>query len=253
MIPAQQMGDVMSKSDEETKSRATRTTDQVLAQQKRHAEREQQLTSATSTAVDSDDNFGAPATDDRIIQGELAKCVDGRWHDRDKRAIPSKVLALATFTIVQRWRDQKPQETIDGRVSALPDVTELNAAIPESEWETGIDGKPRPPWQRQEVVYLLDEATAQKYTFASGTVGATIAVEKLRDRVRCMRMLRHTRVIPIVELANAPMKTRHGVSKLRPDFKIAGWCTIGGDKATPLLEQVKPPTVAEELNDKIDF
>jgi hypothetical protein len=66
-------------------------------------------------------------------------------------------------------------------------------------------------------------------------------------------MLRHTRVIPIVELANAPMKTRHGVSKLRPDFKIAGWCTIGGDKATPLLEQVKPPTVAEELNDKIDF
>jgi hypothetical protein len=78
MIPAQQMGDVMSKSDEETKSRATRTTDQVLTQQKRHAEREQQLTSATSTAVDSDDNFGAPATDDRIIQGELAKCVDGR-------------------------------------------------------------------------------------------------------------------------------------------------------------------------------
>jgi hypothetical protein len=242
----------MSKSNEEAKSRATRTTEEVLAQQKRDAEREQQLTSATSTAVDSDDNFGAPATHDRIIQGTLIRCVDGRWHDRDKLPVPSKLLALATFTVVQRWRDQKPEETIDGRVSLLPDVDELNAAIPEREWEDGINGK-RPPWQRSEIVYLLDEAEAQKFTFASGTVGATIAVEDLRDRVKWMRRLRNARVIPVVELDNKPMKTRHGGSKLRPHFKITEWCTIGGDKATPLIEHVKPPTVAEELNDKIHF
>jgi hypothetical protein len=238
----------------ETKSRATRTPAQVLEQQQQDAERDRQLTPTTSTAADSDDDFGAPAADDRIIQGVLLKCVDGNWHDRDKLAVPSKLLALTTFTVAQRWRDQKPQETIDGRVSSLPDVDELNKQIPQDTWEKGIDGKPRPPWQRQEVVYLLEEGTAQKFTFASGTVGAQLAVEELRDRVHWMRQLRGERVIPIVELANKPMKTRHGGSKLRPHFKIAGWCGIGGGgKATPLLEHVDPPTVAEEAGDEIPF
>jgi hypothetical protein len=236
-------------SDEETSSRATRTTTQVLAQQQQDAERDR---AERQQAVD--DNFGAPVTDDRIIQGTLLRCVDGNWHDRDKLVVPSKLLALTTFTIVQRWRDQKPQETIDGRAGhPLPDVEKLNAKIPESEWEKGINGK-RAPWQRSEVVYLLDETEAQKFTFASGTVGATIAVEELRDRVKWMRVLRGTRVIPIVELANKPMKTRHGVSKLRPHFKIAGWRGISlTSEATPLIEHVKPPTTAEELDDEIPF
>jgi hypothetical protein len=237
-------------SDDKTSSRATRTTAQVLAQQKQDAERDRQ---AQAQPEADDDNFGAPVTDNRIIQGELLRCVDGNWHDRDKRAVPSKLLALTTFTIVQRWQNKKPEETIDGRVSELPDVDELNAKIPEGEWEKGIDGKPRPPWQRSEVVYLLDEATAQKFTFASGTVGAQMAIEKLRDRVKWMRVLRGAKFFPVVELANAPMKTRHGVSKLRPEFKVAGWCRIGDGKATPAIEHVKPPTVAEEVGDEIPF
>jgi hypothetical protein len=238
----------------ETKSRATRTPAQVLEQQQRDAERDRaqrQQVQAQSEAAD--DNFGAPATDNRIIQGVLLRCVDGRWHDRDKQPVPSKLLALTTFTVVQRWQDNKPEPTIDGRVSSLPDVDELNAAIPESEWENGKDGKPRPPWQRSEIVYLLDETTAQKYTFASGTVGAQMAVEELRDRVKWMRELRGAKVFPIVELANMPMKTRHGVSKIRPHFKIAGWCGMSGGRGTPLLEHVEPPTVAEQVGDSIPF
>jgi hypothetical protein len=113
-------------SNDETISRATRTTAQALEQQQRDAERDRQ-------AEADDDNFGAPTTDNRIIQGVLLRCVDGRWHDRDKQPVPSKLLALTTFTVVQRWRNQKPEETVDGRVSSLPDVDELNAEIPESD------------------------------------------------------------------------------------------------------------------------
>jgi hypothetical protein len=237
----------------ETKSRATRTPAQVLEQQQQDAERDRAERQQVQVQPEADDDdFGAPATDDRIIQGVLIKCVDGNWRDRDKQPVPSKMMALTTFTVVQRWQNNKPEPTIDGRVSPLPDVNKLNAAIPESEWEKGKDGKPRPPWQRQEAVYLLDEATAQKYTFASGTIGAQIAVEKLRDRVRSMRMLRGAKVLPVVELDNAPMKTRHG-EKLRPEFKVASWCKIGDRKATPAIEHVKPPTVAEELSDDIPF
>src|SRR5690349_10109399 len=102
----------------------TKTTAQALAQQRQAAERDRQ---AQTQPEADDDNFGAPATDDRIIQGVFLKCTDGVWRDRDKLAVPSKLLALTTFTIVQHWRNQKPEETIDGRVSSLPDVAELNA------------------------------------------------------------------------------------------------------------------------------
>src|SRR5256885_12734854 len=113
-------------NDEKTIS--TKTTAQVLAQQQRDAERDRRQVQVHPQA--DDDNFGAPATDNRVIQGTLLRCTDGRWSDRDKLEVPPKLLALTTFTIVQRWRDQKPEETIDGRVSSLPDVAELNAAIP---------------------------------------------------------------------------------------------------------------------------
>jgi hypothetical protein len=32
----------------------------------------------------------------------------------------------------------------------------------------------------------------------------------------------HPRAVPIVELANAPMKTAHG-TKMRPFLKVVGW------------------------------
>src|SRR5205809_1860323 len=131
----------MSKSDEETKSRATRTAAQVLDQQQQDAERDRQMQAQPEA---DDDNFGAPATDNRIIQGNAIRCVDGRWSDRDKLAVPSKLLALTTFTVVQLWRNRKPEETIDGRTDRLPDddeIKELNAKIPEREWEQGINGK----------------------------------------------------------------------------------------------------------------
>jgi hypothetical protein len=205
--------------------------------------------------VTADDGFNGTAANERMIQGTIVKCVDGHWTDRDGLPLQpgTQLLVLASTSIVQCWQDQRPIDTIIKQPGQpLPDVDELNAQIPEDEWEDGIDGKPRPPWQHQEVVYLLDQATAEKYTFASGTTGARIAVDNLRDRIKWMRALRGQSVVPVVELANKPMKTRFG-QKLRPEFKVMSWVELGVGltrDVTPQIEHAEQSKTAPQLEDK---
>jgi hypothetical protein len=197
-----------------------------------------------------DDGFNSIApTDDQIIVGTLLKCIEGKWSADGVEVPPStRLLAFGTDKFLQRWHDQQA-ETI--REKPLPDPDELNAKIPKSEWEIGLDGNPRPPWQKIYAVYLLDERTAEKFTFVNGTVGAKRAVHDLQDRVASKRMLCHAPLIAEVELRNKPMKTRFGV-KRRPHFEIVGWRQIG-EAGTPRITQASEPTTAEELNDEIPF
>jgi hypothetical protein len=207
----------------------------------------------------SDDGFDETEINDRVIQGTLLKCVDGKWTDRDGSPAPeTPLLALSTATIVQHWQDQRPIETIVKRPGhPFPGVDDLNAQIPQSVWEEGFDGKPRPPWQLQKIVYLLCEETAERYTFANGTFGAFRAVGDLVTRVRDMRFMRGETVLPLVALSSKQMPTRFG-TKIRPEFKIVGWRDAGGN-ATPRiappndgsLKNVTEPTLAEHMQDEV--
>jgi hypothetical protein len=173
------------------------------------------------------------------------------------------MLVLGTTTALQHWSDGKPIETI--ATHPLPDVADLNAAIPENEWEPGLDGKPRPPWVLQHVVWLIDPRDASIYTFINSTAGAAIATEKLTSRVRSMRLLRGADVCPTIELRSVSMQTKHG-KKARPEFAIVpdGWRLLGngGDATAPLPatqptapaqigKPMKPVSLAEELNDSL--
>jgi hypothetical protein len=184
---------------------------------------------------DADDNVAA-----RLIQGTFIKCVDGNWSDRDGVKPPDRpLLALDTLTVIQHWKDGQSidEDTIvKQQGKPFPDVGELNKKIPVKEWEEGING-PRPPWQQQLVVYLLDEETAGKFTFASGTVGAGIAVSALKDAVYWKRQLNGVKCYAVVALQNRPFKTRFG-QKLRPHFNIVGWRSF--DEAPP-VKQLEPP------------
>jgi hypothetical protein len=212
----------------------------------------------------ANDGFDETETSDRVIQGTLLKCVDGVWTDRDGQPAPkTPLLALSTSTIIQHWQDQKPVQTITKQPGRpLPDIDDLNAQIPQSEWEDDpITGKPRAPWQLQKVVYLLCEITAERFTYANGTTGTHIAVDNLRTRVKDMRFMRGETVLPVVELSNKPMKTRYG-QKLRPEFKIISWRDAG--PSTPQItgekggggggmKEIAPPTTEEELRDKVPY
>jgi hypothetical protein len=203
------------------------------------------------------DGFTA-AADGRVIRGQLIKCVDGHWSSKTAADLPEKLLAIGVLNILQRWENQKPVDVITAKPGEpLPDLDALNAEIPEEDWDLGPDNKKKPPWQFQHVVYLVDAATAAKYTFASGTIGARIAVDNLCDQVSTMRMLRGN-VTPVVALGDAPMATKFGL-KIRPSFDIVGWVQLEGMTAPAQIEHIKgitpvdPPTISEELNDEINF
>ena len=181
-------------------------------------------------------------TSERLIHGSLLKCVDGRWSTQDDPDMTfHQLLALTTVKAIQRWQLKEPIESVVDTGAGLPDIDELNAKIPRTEWELGLDREPRPPWQRQYVVYLLDASDASIFTFANGTIGARMAWERLVDRVSWMRALRGTAVFPLITLDSRPMKTQFG-TKLRPEFSITDWRDLGGT-GKPALESTPPRAI----------
>jgi hypothetical protein len=210
-----------------------------------------------------DDDDG---NDQRLIRGEIAKAVDGIWSIKNGGNFPPKtqLLALSTATALQHWQDGLPVETIVKTPGKpFPSVAKLNEAIPANTWELGIDDKPRPPWVLVEAVYLLDPKTAAIYTHINSTVGTSIAVRNLRDKVKMMRMLRNSKVVPLVELDSRPMPTKRGI-KMRPEFTIIEWLDFATttvpvpETAKPMIEHmgqpVEEPTLSEILDDGIpDF
>jgi hypothetical protein len=199
----------------------------------------------------------------RLIKGERLKFVDGRWSDSADSPVAGEMLVLRRIRAVQCWHEQKIADCIAQKDNeALPDVDELNAKIPESKWEQGLDGKPRGPWQNVWGFYLCNPQDGSIFTFLNGTIGSRIAYDKLNDRIEMMRMLRGANVAPVVKLDSRPMKTKYG-NKLRPEFTIISWMGPSGD-TTPALEHkatntpaaLKPmpePTASEELNDEVPW
>jgi len=195
----------------------------------------------------------------RLIRGTILRCTDGKWSDTLGGDPPPLLIALGTTQALQCWKDSKPTDVVMAeKGKPLPDVDELNSQIPESEWEKGLDGKPKAPWVLQHVAYFIDPVSAESYTFINGTFGARLAVEKLQDRVANMQRLRGN-ALPVVKLESKPMKTKFG-TKQRPEFTVVEWREIGTNggevKAIEHKAVGKPvaqPTVGEELNDEIPW
>ena len=193
----------------------------------------------------------------RLIRGTILRCTDGKWSDTLGGDPPPLLIALGTTQALQCWKDSKPTDVVMAeKGKPLPDVDELNSQIAESEWEKGLDGKPKAPWVLQHVAYFIDPVSAESYTFINGTFGARLAVEKLQDRVANMQRLRGN-ALPVVKLESKPMKTKFG-TKQRPEFTVVEWREIGANggevkaiEHQPVGKPVAQPTVGEELNDEI--
>ena len=156
----------------------------------------------------------------RLLRGTLLKWneVDG-YLDRDGvQPVEGPYLLWAMEEGYQRWKDQTVvEEFID---KPLPDLEQLNGAIPISEWEPGLDGHPRPPYSHQYCAYLLDPNDGQFFTLMNSTVGMKVLWESLAERWEVMRHLRGADVIAVVKLATRPFRTAKWGIKYRPNLKI---------------------------------
>jgi hypothetical protein len=214
---------------------------------------------------ESSDGFTDEQEGDRVIVGLLYTfTTDGQWL---KGGIPvdpaDRPVAVGTKTILQCWMDQR---VVDTRWEhPLPDPDKLNKSIPVEQWGVGFNGAPRGPWQRAHILYFLDVATAERSTFASSAIGAGIAVSRLKDQIVWMGKLRGGLIVPQIEFASAPFKTRFGL-RLRADFRVAGWIDLGSggglDLAPPSApkqlppaepKQVAEPNLAEVMDDSIPW
>jgi hypothetical protein len=192
----------------------------------------------------SDDGFDDTSSDNRLIQGAVARCVDGVWSTSDGTKLTPDMqwIALGIAEAIQRWKNNRPVETIKKTPGVpLPDVEDLNAKVPQSEWEMGLDRKPRAPYQHQYLVYLLNPNDASLITYINSTFGALKAVSALKDKVRWMRALRGARVVPIVRLESKPMPTAFG-TKLRPEFTVVEWRDLDDGAGESTLPPSAAPT-----------
>jgi hypothetical protein len=184
-----------------------------------------------------DDGFSASSRSRRVGRGSYLRWNDKQnWVDRDGIAVPSPLLVVAVNQILRRWKANVAEDIVD---KPLPDPDELNAAIPIAEWERGVDGTPRKPWAHTIIVYLVNLATGETYTYAASTVGAHIAYDALKEAVITMRALRGTKCMPLVNLSERPMKMKFGMG-LRPHFGIIGWKTPGDDANAVPVQPAAP-------------
>jgi hypothetical protein len=207
--------------------------------------------------------------DQRAIKGVIIKFSDAGF-TRSKEGTPvaptARFLVFDTVTMAVHWKGGKhasdPIYRQPGQdLAAL--VEHLNSQIPKSEWEDGLDGKPRTPWQIQRLLYLADDDTSEFFTFITSTVGGRIAIDNLREAVQLRRALRGAGLVPLIKLTTAPMVTRFG-KRQRPAFEITGWRRLGGDLpqepapalAAPVDDKPLPNDkipIGEELNDTVPF
>ena len=104
--------------------------------------------SAVTHYDDDDDGYSGSLASGRLIKGQLLRWNETNgWLDRDGLRPPEIMLAIALSEALQCWKGKKPVETITAK--PLPNVDTLNSAVPASEWEPGLDGKPKPPWVHQ--------------------------------------------------------------------------------------------------------
>ena len=175
-----------------------------------------------------------------LLRGTLLKWneVDG-YLDRDGvQPVEGPYLLWAIGEGYQRWKDQTlVDEIID---KPLPDLEQLNAAIPKGEWAPGLDGHPRPPYSHQYCVHLLDPNEGQFFTLMNSTVGMKMLWESLAERWEVMRHLRGADVIAVVNLATRLFRTTKWGTKYRPDLKILEWRKPRGGGSDSLAGPVGP-------------
>ena len=196
------------------------------------------------TYEDAIESGGEQQPTNQVIKGKLLKFTNEMWVTRDGEEISAhlELVAVDVRRIVQKWKDQVPVETIRLEPGQkFPDIEKLNAETPQEDWIEGPDGKLRGPWQMQHVVYLLNPATMDQFSFPTGTIGGRICVRDLVKRTQWKRKVSGDDVYPVVTLSDTFMNTRFG-GQQRPHFLIKSWITLGGQAPGSTAKPAPPST-----------
>ncbi len=205
------------------------------------------------------------------LTGTLLKFTnEASWENSDGTDFSGTNLIASNVRRTEvKWGDGVPVEVIElGPSDKYRDLDALNATIPQSEWREGPDGKLHGPWQRQHVLELIDIRSMEAFSWPTSTIGGSIAIRELVERIQRMRRFRGDHVYPAVVLDHKHMNTRFG-GRERPHLQVMGWYrigdhgveSVGNDAPRPLLQsgaqapvqKVAEPSLGEELDDELPY
>jgi len=192
-----------------------------------------EVTTPTARPLDEFDGYNDDVagdneqTNERAIQGQHVRFTnESTWLLADETPLTKKLVVANVRRCVTKWgANNKPETRFLAPGEPIPNIKALNEAAPKSEWREGPNGQLQGPYQAQQLVYLVDPVGLDKYTYASGTIGAGIAVRELVDRILWLRRFRGNNAYPLVQLSDRFMKTRWG-GRQRPHFEIVQWITL---------------------------
>jgi hypothetical protein len=195
--------------------------------------------------VDTVEGEDDEAVNLRMIQGTRIKFSnEATWTDAQGVALDPQLclIVVEMKRVVNKWPVDlgPPLETIEvAPGQPWPDINKLNAACPQTEWRTDFNGNPKGPYEAQRLLYLLDPATLDKYTYATNTIGGTRALSELAQKIEWAQKYRGPGVRPLVHLSSIWMPTRFK-GRMRPHFiALPDWILPDGSKGA-LVQKPTP-------------
>ena len=193
--------------------------------------------------------------------GKVIEFKKGQWSIDDRDANDGERFVVdmeGGYRCVVKWFDKHP---VDGtfqiasiaRDEHLPFRNELGN-YDESEWEKGLDGKPKDPWAYGHRQIMKGWKDGAHYTFRTSSWGGRRAMQLLYGEYERERH-QHPGQYPVVELNQEKKRSKDFGLIDEPRFPIIGWRTMDGGPPKIEVTPDDPRTrVAEALDgDSIPF
>jgi hypothetical protein len=95
-----------------------------------------------SSVTVHDDDDGFTRSSSRSSRGGYLKwSAESKWRDQDGCPPPSPMIGMQVDERLCRWQEGQPTYIVE---KPLPNPDDLNAEIPQSDWEKDLNGAPRP-------------------------------------------------------------------------------------------------------------
>jgi hypothetical protein len=234
------------------------------------------------TSVEGDDDR---PTAGRLVGTRLKFTNQATWVTHpDSTNCSDRILVASNVRRTEvKWGVVEKKPPIDTRElkpgEKFHDMEVLNAQCPKEEWRMSYS-KLEGPWEIQHVLEFVDLATMERFSWPTSTIGGSIAVEELVDRINMKRQFyKRVDIWPLVKLTHRFMKTGWE-GRERPYLEIRDWywprkgeentletalaeqkalpsppekMTPAPEKVPPTLEKVPEPTLAEEMKDELPY
>jgi len=192
------------------------------------------------------DGFGMLAeAADFSIQGERLKFAKGEFVKGKQEGVLPLGTRLEAHATAEAWlkfvNNELVEQVLHKSGEQFPERQDLGDNN-ESEWELGLDGRPKDPWTLCAYIYFIEASGTRDFTFIGSSFGARKAVYGLARQV-VLKRRSHPGAVPVIQLGVTSWMSKKFGKIAAPQFTVVGWVGV------PKEQQ----SLVDELADNIPF